>query len=231
MLCMYADDTAILARNNNPNYIQLALNRYIKALEEWFVRWKIASNASKTEAIMFQKTTSYCNFPQLKINNELIPCSKQCKYLGVILDIRLTWKPHFLYVRKKFWAQARKLYPLLARNSKMDRETKFLIYTAYLRPVITYACPTWGYAAKSNLNILENLQNNIIRRITKATWYMSNSDIRNALKYPSLREFIKKLFTSFFNNLDNNDNPAIQEINKYLPDPTIKKPKNVLLLT
>ncbi|GBM90942.1 hypothetical protein AVEN_14350-1, partial [Araneus ventricosus] len=30
---MYADDTAILDRNNNPNYIQLALNRHIKALE------------------------------------------------------------------------------------------------------------------------------------------------------------------------------------------------------
>ncbi|GBM46247.1 hypothetical protein AVEN_224813-1 [Araneus ventricosus] len=31
--CMYADDTAILAKNNNPNFIQIALNRHIKALE------------------------------------------------------------------------------------------------------------------------------------------------------------------------------------------------------
>ncbi|GBO37276.1 hypothetical protein AVEN_168297-1 [Araneus ventricosus] len=102
---MYADDTEILARNNNPNYIQLAFNRHIKALEDWFVKWKIA-----------------------------------------------TWKPHFLYVRQKCWAQARKLYLLIDRKSKMDREANLLIYTAYLRPVITYACPTWEYAAKTNKN-------------------------------------------------------------------------------
>ncbi|GBN95658.1 hypothetical protein AVEN_126852-1 [Araneus ventricosus] len=94
---MYADDTAILARNKNPNYIQLALNRHIKALEVWFIKWKIAINASKTEAIMFHKSTTCGNFPQLKIHNETIPWSKQCKYLGVILDTRLTWKSHFLY--------------------------------------------------------------------------------------------------------------------------------------
>ncbi|GBO20729.1 RNA-directed DNA polymerase from mobile element jockey [Araneus ventricosus] len=230
MLCMYADDTAILTRNKNPNYIQPALNRHIKALEVWFMKWKIAINASKTEAIMFHKSTTYGNFPQLKIHNETITWSKQSKYLGVILDSRLTWKPHFLYVRQKFWAQARKLYPLIARNSKMDREAKLLIYTAYLRPVITYACPTWGYAAKTNLKILETLQNNIIRQITNATWYMTNTDIRYAIKYPSLKEFIKKLATSFFKNLDIHDNPAIQEINKYLPDPKINRPRNVLLL-
>ncbi|GBO22569.1 hypothetical protein AVEN_88291-1 [Araneus ventricosus] len=112
----------------------------------------------------------------------------------------------------------------------MDREAKLLIYTAYLRPVITYACPTWGYAAKTNLKILETLQNNIIRQITNATWYMTNTDIRYAIKYPSLKEFIKKLATSFFKNLDNHDNPAILEINKYLPDPKINRPRNVLLL-
>ncbi|GBL83340.1 hypothetical protein AVEN_38568-1 [Araneus ventricosus] len=50
---MYADDTAILARNKNPNYIQIALNRHLKALEDWFIKWKIEINVSKTEAIMF----------------------------------------------------------------------------------------------------------------------------------------------------------------------------------
>ncbi|GBN26718.1 RNA-directed DNA polymerase from mobile element jockey [Araneus ventricosus] len=55
LLCMYADDTAILARNKNPNFIKLALNRHIHALEVWFTKWKIAINASKTEAIRFQK--------------------------------------------------------------------------------------------------------------------------------------------------------------------------------
>ncbi|GBN93912.1 hypothetical protein AVEN_30301-1 [Araneus ventricosus] len=55
---MYADDTAILARNKNPNYIQIALNRHLKALEDWFIKWKIEINVSKTEAIMFANARS-----------------------------------------------------------------------------------------------------------------------------------------------------------------------------
>ncbi|GBO06469.1 putative RNA-directed DNA polymerase from transposon BS [Araneus ventricosus] len=56
---MYADDTAILARHKNPNYIQIALNRHLKALEDWFIKWKIEINVSKTEAIMFANARSY----------------------------------------------------------------------------------------------------------------------------------------------------------------------------
>ncbi|GBN54258.1 RNA-directed DNA polymerase from mobile element jockey, partial [Araneus ventricosus] len=158
LLCMYADDTAILAQNKNPNYIQLALNRHLATIEDWFHKWKIAINAGKTEAIMFCKNIKNLNFPQLKINNIQIPWSQECKYLGVILDRKLTWKPHFLYTKKKFRNTARKFYPLISLNSKMHRDNKMLIYTAYLRPILTYAAPVWGYAAKSNIKILENRQ-------------------------------------------------------------------------
>ncbi|GBM46000.1 RNA-directed DNA polymerase from mobile element jockey [Araneus ventricosus] len=45
MLSIFADDTAILARNKNHNYIRIALNRHLKTLEEWFLKWKIQINA------------------------------------------------------------------------------------------------------------------------------------------------------------------------------------------
>ncbi|GBN46928.1 RNA-directed DNA polymerase from mobile element jockey [Araneus ventricosus] len=166
ILSIFADDTAILARNKNHNYIQIALNRHLKTLEDWFAKWKIQINAGKTEAIMF--TNSRRPLPPIKVNNQIIPWSQECKYLGVILDKRLTWKPHFLYIKKKFRELTRKFYPLIARNSKMTRSNMLLIYTAYLRPVLSYACPVWGYAAKSNIKLLEKEQNLLIRNICHA---------------------------------------------------------------
>ncbi|GBO23086.1 RNA-directed DNA polymerase from mobile element jockey [Araneus ventricosus] len=53
ILSIFADDTAILARNKNHNYVQLALNRHLKTLEDWFTKWKIQINTDKTEAVMF----------------------------------------------------------------------------------------------------------------------------------------------------------------------------------
>ncbi|GBL77211.1 putative RNA-directed DNA polymerase from transposon BS [Araneus ventricosus] len=38
ILSIFADDTAILAGNKNHNYIQIALNRHLKALEDWFAK-------------------------------------------------------------------------------------------------------------------------------------------------------------------------------------------------
>ncbi|GBM80715.1 RNA-directed DNA polymerase from mobile element jockey [Araneus ventricosus] len=181
MLSIFADDTAILARNKNHNYIRIALNKHLKTLEDWFQKWKIQINASKTEAILFSKSRS--NPPPILINNISIPWSQECKYLGVYLDKRMTWKPHFYYIKKKFRDLTRKFFPLIARNSKMTRENKILIYTAYLRPVITYACPVWGYAAKCNIKILEVQQNRLIRKFCNAKWFMHNRDIYYALDY------------------------------------------------
>ncbi|GBM82442.1 RNA-directed DNA polymerase from mobile element jockey [Araneus ventricosus] len=227
ILSIFADDTAILARNKNHNYIQIALNRHLKTLEDWFTKWKIQINAGKTEAIMF---TNSLNYPlPIKINNQIIPWSQECKYLGVILDKRLTWKPHFLYIKKKFRELTRKFYPLIARNSKMTRNNKLLIYTAYLRPVLSYACPVWGYAAKSNIKLLEKEQNLLIRNICHAKWYFLNRDIYNTINYPSLKTFIKKLSVNFFNSLDNHSNEAVRNIPVYTPTLNIKRPRNVLI--
>ncbi|GFU32476.1 uncharacterized protein TNCV_4890021 [Trichonephila clavipes] len=42
---------------------------------------------------------------------------------------------------------------------------KVLLYTAVLRPILSYGCPIWGYAANTNIKILETAQNSIIRCI------------------------------------------------------------------
>ncbi|GBO38131.1 RNA-directed DNA polymerase from mobile element jockey [Araneus ventricosus] len=101
MLCMYADDTAILARNKNPKFINLALNRHLKTLEDWFAKWKIEINVSKTEAILFSKDKTILKYPPIKMNNKIIPWSQECKHLGLILDRKLTWRPHFYYLKQK----------------------------------------------------------------------------------------------------------------------------------
>ncbi|GFW46069.1 probable RNA-directed DNA polymerase from transposon X-element [Trichonephila clavipes] len=45
------------------------------------------------------------------------------------------------------------------RNSELSRDNKVLLFTAVMRPILAYGCPVWGYAAKTNINILHTLQN------------------------------------------------------------------------
>ncbi|GFX72069.1 probable RNA-directed DNA polymerase from transposon BS [Trichonephila clavipes] len=55
MLCMYADDTAILSRHKNLNTLVENINIHLAHLETWFSVWKIALNTSKTEAAFFSQ--------------------------------------------------------------------------------------------------------------------------------------------------------------------------------
>ncbi|GFV85320.1 putative RNA-directed DNA polymerase from transposon X-element [Trichonephila clavipes] len=69
----------------------------------------------------------------------------------------------------------------------MTMENKVLLYTAVLRPILSYGSPVWGYAAKSNLKTLEICQNKTIRMIVHVNMYMRNSDIYKALKLPTFK--------------------------------------------
>ncbi|GFT24262.1 RNA-directed DNA polymerase from mobile element jockey [Trichonephila clavipes] len=66
IICMYADDTAILSRHRNLDTLVENINEHLAHLETWFSVWKIALNSSKTEAVFFSKRK-----PPLKLLNKI----------------------------------------------------------------------------------------------------------------------------------------------------------------
>ncbi|GFY19532.1 RNA-directed DNA polymerase from mobile element jockey [Trichonephila clavipes] len=103
--------------------------------------------------------------------------AQSTKYLGLILDKKKTHleTARLTHKRDKFRKALRALYPLIGQNSELNMYNKILLYTAVLRPIITYGSPVWGYAAHANLKILEVTQNSLIRNIVKADRYTRNS--------------------------------------------------------
>ncbi|GFY03316.1 uncharacterized protein TNCV_1172741 [Trichonephila clavipes] len=98
-----------------------------------------------------------------------------------------------------------------------------------MRPILAYASPVWGYAAKTNINKLDTLQNSLIRMIVKATRYMRNDDIRNALKINSFKTHIQNIAINFFTDLDTTNNVNMQNLNPYTPNDNTKRPRRILL--
>ncbi|GBO18286.1 putative RNA-directed DNA polymerase from transposon BS [Araneus ventricosus] len=79
LLGIYADDTAILAKNKNHKYTAAALNQHLAKMDDWFLKWKIALNANKTEAVYFAKFRRK-HKQIVKIKNQTITWSQQAKY-------------------------------------------------------------------------------------------------------------------------------------------------------
>ncbi|GFS97291.1 RNA-directed DNA polymerase from mobile element jockey [Trichonephila clavipes] len=226
MICMYADDTAILSRHYDPDTLTKNINTHLAHLEKWFSVWKIALNTSKTEAVSFSRKRPP---PEITLQNQRIPWSQHTKYLGVIIDKNLTFRQHITHTRNKFKNALRQLYPLIGKKSKLNRHNKMLIYTLILKPLLTYASPIWAHAARTNINLIESSQNTILRIILDAHWYMRNEGIRKSCNIPTIRQSIRNIAINFFSNIDGHDNPTIKAISKYPTYPFIRRPRDILV--
>ena len=101
-LNLYADDTAIIASSRKPALLVRYLELYFIDLERWLRGWRIAINVSKSNAILFAKSGWRVSKPRpVQLLREPIQWVDTTRYLGVILDTRITWSPHIVQVRKK----------------------------------------------------------------------------------------------------------------------------------
>ncbi|GFX52995.1 probable RNA-directed DNA polymerase from transposon X-element [Trichonephila clavipes] len=162
-LNMFTDDTAVHTTYKRISSVTYALNKHLKLLEKYYDQWKISINVEKSAVVIFTKKRKLP--PPPTMYNTTIPWSQSTKYLGIIFDKNLTWRTHIQHTRNKLMKIMFKLYPLIGRNSELSRDNKVLLFTAVMRPILAYGCPVWGYAAKTNINILDTLQNSTIQMI------------------------------------------------------------------
>ena len=98
----FADDTNVLCSDKNPELLKKKVNIDLKLIFQWLCANRLSLNVTKTEFILFKPPRSQLlNRFTLKLNRVTLVESNKIKYLGVIMDDRLTWKHHIYELRKK----------------------------------------------------------------------------------------------------------------------------------
>jgi hypothetical protein len=72
----------------------------LTAVGSWCQRWNIKINEGETQAIYFSKRRRMPG-DDLQLNRRNIPFVNRVKYLGVIFDRRMTWRPHIEKIEAK----------------------------------------------------------------------------------------------------------------------------------
>ncbi|GBM37544.1 hypothetical protein AVEN_4209-1 [Araneus ventricosus] len=101
--CFFADDTAIQAQGSTTKFVIRTLQRGLIEIEKWCTLWLVAINTDKTRSVMFRKGDPRDNLQSLTFFEEELSWDKEVKYLGLILDSKLT-NSHIKYNTDKFWA-------------------------------------------------------------------------------------------------------------------------------
>ena len=109
----FADDTNLLYSHKNPKTLQKIVNKDLKTLYEWLCANRLSLNVGKTEFIIFRPSKkSLSNRIVLTLNRTKLYESPKIKYLGLILDSRLTWKDHITELSKKISRSVGILYKI-----------------------------------------------------------------------------------------------------------------------
>lgn len=83
------------------------------------------------------------------------------------------------------------MFWLIGRHSELTIYNKVLLYRQILKPVWTYGIQLWGCTKKTNVKIIQTLQNKVLRSIVNAPWYIRNDDLHRDLKIEHVNEVIR----------------------------------------
>ena len=97
---LLADDTNVFYSGVDIQTICKCISRELDKLHVWLSVNKLSLNVDKTNFILFGNRKNIDNVC-ISMNNSIITRVRSTKFLGVIIDEKLTWKYHISLVRSK----------------------------------------------------------------------------------------------------------------------------------
>lgn len=206
----FAEDTSVMASHKDPVEATKVLQQDLDNISNWLKNWNIQVNEKKCNHVTFTLRERTC--PPVTMNNTVIPQSDSVKYLGIILDRRMTWKKHIQTKRNQLRFKVKELYWLIGNRSKLKMENKLLLYKTILKPVWTYDIQLWGTASNSNIEIIQRFQYKTLRDICNAPRYVPNDVIHRDLTITLIKCEITRLSKRHISQLTYHQNQLASKV-------------------
>jgi ribonuclease HI len=156
----YADDIVLMVSGIDHGTVCGRMQNGLDVVQQWCEGVGLSVNPAKSEAILFTNRKKIEENRTLTIFGAEVNVSKKVKYLGVILDSKLSWKDHIDHKISKatmaFW-QCRRI---MGSTWGITPKTARWLYCAVIRPAIVYGCIVWWTRTntKSCVRALEKVQ-------------------------------------------------------------------------
>ena len=149
-------------------------------ISDWLIANKLTLNTSKSNFLIIttrqKKRTQKIN---LRINNEPIAEKDHVKYLGVLIDQHLSWKPHIQQVNIKV---AKSLGIIAKMRHFVPGNILLNIFHAFISPRISYGLLNWGGAYKTILGLLRINLKRAVKLMTFKPWTAHSQPLFKSLK-------------------------------------------------
>jgi hypothetical protein len=204
---LFADDTNLFITGKSLSEIIHILNIELKKVVEWLNANKLSLNVDKTHYMIFSIGRKVGDMTEdIIINDAILKRVDHTKFLGVIIDSKLSWFHHIQYIKNKISkgigiiSKARKLLPFNCIRS---------LYYSFIYPYITYCIETWGAACTTHMSSLVKLQKKIIRIITSSPPRTHSADLFNKLNMLPIHKIYQNQVATFMFKVVNETVPPL----------------------
>ena len=206
---LFADDTTVyLTDKDYNNGITRAASEFSNLIT-WFNTNRLSLNLKKTKLMVFTyKNVDYENI-HIDLMNTSIRAEECTKFLGLLIDRKLSWKDHISYICNKVSRFTGIFYRL---KDYLPLHILLLLYNTLILPHLSYGIILWGNANPTTIHRITIMQNRIFRLIYNAPFRSSTSPLfqaSNCLNISNLYTFnigifmyklSKNLLPNYFHN-------------------------------
>ena len=132
---IFADDTNIFYLDDDPISMVKVINEELDKLTMWFKVNKSSLNITKSNYMVFSKKAR--NIPNVKLNGITLDRVMYTKFLGVLVDYKITWQNHIQSVQTKV---AKAIGAMFRIKNKVDSNILLMIYDTLILPHLSYCC-------------------------------------------------------------------------------------------
>jgi ribonuclease HI len=140
----YADDAALLCSGENLGQIYMYLQRALDKVSMWSVQHGLTFSAAKSVTVCFTLKRKFRIPKPLTLNGTAIPESNNVRYLGVILDSKLSWKKHMQAKVRNAKFQLHSIRNAMGKIWGAPPKMVRWAYTGIVRPALLYGALVWA---------------------------------------------------------------------------------------
>ena len=177
-MSLFADDSAVYSGCRNIKFLRNKIQQTIDLIHCWCNENCFKISINKTTGVLF---TNKRHVPDIKIKvgDELIKMENKVKFLGIIFDRKLNWKPHVDYIVDKCKKRLNLMRAVSGYHWGASKKSLLAIYKALIRSILDYGDVAFSSASKSILNKLISIQSEALRLCCGASKGTSTSALQN----------------------------------------------------
>ena len=158
---LYADDANIILTGQNMNEIHEQLSELTTVLLKWVNCNGLKLNLKKTNYMIFSRQ-KIDNTLNIVIANTQIHRKTESRFLGVIIDEKLTWSQHITSLKSKMSRYVGILYKI---KHLLPMQSRLQIFHSFVQSHINFCSIVWGFSCKSNIDSLFTIQKKGMRAV------------------------------------------------------------------